>query len=819
MMSPFGSSALLALFRRTLRLQRRSIGATALIVTTLALALGANTAVLSVADALLLRAVPFADPERLVAVNSSFPTMKLGGMNLSGPEALEFAQLTRAFASTGPYTFTGLVVQGGGEAELASGVQISKGAVEAFGVRPVSGRPFADADYLPGGPSVALLGHGLWKRAFGGDPAIVGRVVQLGGVSREVIGVMPDGLSILNRPVDVWLPLQIDAGSAGSRSDHRFNVVARLAPGRSFKDAVDDVTRAMSIWREETGEMHTPHREIHPLSLERFTSATTGLNREPIGALVGAVAFVLLIACANISNLLLARAEHRRGEVAIQLALGASRRRLLGESILEGLVLASAGGIGGLLISQLIVDLLRASWPAIANATLTLDYRILLTTAAVTTVAGVVIGTIPILRLDAARASDALKSGSRGAGGTAGRLRLQKALIASQIALAVLLAGGAGLMVRSLVALTAIDIGFDAGNVTRLLISLPAGSYPDDPQVWSFYDRVLERVRAIPGVSHAAAMSGLPPLRRANNTSFMLDGVEMMDHRSIHQVEFVQHVTPEYLPALRIRLREGRNVSDTDTDRAPTVALVNETLAKQFWPNESAIGHRLKPAGNIGTWFTVVGVVADVRQNGLQSAPASEMYVPYRQARLLMNGFMPRTMNLVVRSTAESAAVVNGVRTAVTEVDPSAAISGIASMQTIVDRTIAQPRLLAWMFSALATLALVVAGVGVYAVTSYVVGTRTAEFGVRIALGATPRDVMGLVVASGAWTIAAGLIVGSLAALGSARLLANLLFSVTPLDPPSLAAGAIAMAGASIAATILPAVRAARVDPVTALRD
>ncbi len=281
----------------------------------------------------------------------------------------------------------------------------------------------------------------------------------------------------------------------------------------------------------------------------------------------------------------------------------------------------------------------------------------------------------------------------------------------------------------------------------------------------------------------------------------------------------MQHVTREYLSTLHIRLREGRNFEDTDTERAPTVALVNETLARQFWANESAIGHRLKPAGNIGTWFTIVGVVADVRQNGLQAPPASEMYVPYRQARLLMNGFMPRTMNLVVRSTADSTAVVNGVRAAVREVDPSAAISGISSMQTVVDRTIAQPRLLAWMFGAFATLALVVAGVGVYAVTSYVVGTRTAEFGVRMALGATPRDVMRLVVAGGAGTIAAGLIAGSLAAIATARLLANLLFSVRPLDPASLALGALAMAGASIAATILPAVRAARVDPVTALRD
>ncbi len=292
-----------------------------------------------------------------------------------------------------------------------------------------------------------------------------------------------------------------------------------------------------------------------------------------------------------------------------------------------------------------------------------------------------------------------------------------------------------------------------------------------------------------------------------------------MDHSSFHQVEFVQHVSPDYFSTLGIRLREGRLLTAADHDRAAPSAVVNETLARQFWPNESALGHRLKPGGNIGTWFTVVGVVSDVRQGGLQAAPGSEVYVTHRQARLMMNGYMPRSMNVLVKSTTGSDAAAGAIRSAAKAVDPGAAVSGIAPMQTVIDRTIAQPRLLAWMFGAFAALALLVAGIGVYAVTSSAVGTRTAEFGVRLALGARPIDVVTLVLRGGLLTIAIGVAVGVLSSVLVARLMGGLLFATAPLDLVSLLAGGIAMAAAALVATLLPAGRAARVDPLTALRD
>ena len=807
------------LVKRLVRLQRRSAGASALIVLTLALALGANAAVLSMADALLVRAVPFDAPDRLVAITTAFPRIRLTGMGLSGPESLEFGDLTRAFSAAGPYAFTGLVVQGGIEAELASGVIASRGAVEALRPGPSAGRLFHQQEYLPGGASVALLGHGLWIRAFGGDPAVVGTVVQLGRIPREIVGILPEGLTLVNRPVDVLLPLTLTRDTAGSRTDHGYSVVARLRDGVALAAARDDVRRAMDVWRDETGELHVPTPSMHPLEIEPFTRATTGINREPIAALAAAVAFVLLIACANISNLLVARAERRRGDLAVQLALGATRRRLLAESLIEGVALASAGCLGGLLLAHLILDLLKATWPAVAHVRLSLDYRVVGLTAALTLLTGLLIGAAATLRLDVARAQDWLKSGGRGAAGGPGRLHLQRGLIALQIALAVQLSASAGLMVRSLLALTSIDTGIRANGVVRAQISLPPGAYPEDAQVWSVYDRLLERLRNIPSVTSAAVMSGLPPQRAANNTSFLLDGTETFDHSRIHQVEFVQHISSEYLSTMGIRLLEGRALTAADNEGAMPAALVNETLAKRFWPGESAIGHRLKPGGDIGRWFTVVGVVSDVRQDGIEAPAGSELYVAHRQARLLMSGFMPRTMNVVVRAPGDLGPLAAALRSVVREEDSSAAVSGIAPMQTIIDRTIAQPRLLAWTFAAFAALALLVAAVGVYAVTAYTVSTRTSEFGVRMALGARPWDLFCVVIRGGAVTVAIGLAAGGAAAIATARLLRNLLVGIEPADPLTLATAAAVIGSTALLATVLPARRAARVDPLTALRD
>ncbi|HYB93799.1 MAG TPA: ADOP family duplicated permease, partial [Vicinamibacterales bacterium] len=746
-----------AVLRQVMRRQRGSLAASTMIVLTLALALGANTAVFSVADALLVRAVPFREPSRLMAVSMSFPAIRLTGMGLSGPEALELQQFATVFDAVGPYAFSGLTVEGAAGAEQANAVELSAGAAAALGLSAYRGRMFSRDEYDVGGAPVVVLGHAFWRRAFGGDDAIVGRTVRIDGAAREVIGVGAPGVTLLNRAVDMWLPLPLTPGAAGGRADHRFNVVGRLTPGRSLDDASTDLQRAMAIWREETGEMHTPSATMHPLEIQPMTRATTGLSREPIAALVAAVAFVLLIACANISNLLVARAERRRADIAVQLALGASRRRLLIDSLAEGLALAGVGSLGGVALAHGMLAIVIATWPVAANAAPVLDYRVLGMTAAVTLLAGLIIGAVPVLRLDVTRASDALKSGTRGTG--ASRMRLQKSLVALQIALAVVLSGSAGLMMRSLAALTAVDIGIDADSVLRAHVALPESSYRDDARVWSFYDRLLDRAAALPGVTQAALMSGLPPLRRANNTSFLLDGQESIDHSTIRQVDFVQHISPAYLSVLRIPLLSGRELTVTDNETAAPVALVNESLAERFWPGQNPIGHQLKPAGK-GPWFTVVGVVADVRQAGIQSPAGTEIYVAHRQARLLLPGFLPRSMNLVLRVDGDVMSPASALSLQIREMDPTVVVSAITPLQAAIDRTIAQPRLLAWMFAAFAVLALAVAGIGVYAVTSFAANSRTSEFGLRMALGAEPFDALRLLMSSGSAAIGVGLAAG-----------------------------------------------------------
>jgi putative ABC transport system permease protein len=803
-------------FIHALRRQRRAAAGTALIVATLALALGANTAVFGVADALLVRAVPFEDPDRLFLVSAGFPRMRLAGMGLSGPEAVELGELTRGFAAVGPLTFTGLTAQTPTDAVQAQGIEISSGAMAALAVRPAVGRPFSPAEYQPGGARVAILGHGLWTRAFGADPSVVGRTLTIGGVPREIVGVMPARSALLNRTLDVWLPLAIDKRTAGPRADHRFTVIGRAAPGLGRAEARADVERAVSVWREETGELHAPAPGFHPLDLVPLNAATTGVDRAPIAALLCAVAFVLLIACANVSNLLVARAERRRAEVAVLVALGATRGRLLRDHLAEGLLLACAGSAAGLGVAEGLLALIRSLWPAAGATDFVLDYRVLAATAAATLAAGAALGIAPVLRLDLRRPRSNGRGGIRGAG----RMRLQQILVAAQIALAVLLSAGAGLMVRTLVALMSIETGIDTSGVMRAQVSLPEGAYPADAQVWSFFERLLDRARALPGVSRAGLMSGLPPLRRANNTSFTLDGVETIAHDAMHQVDFIQHVTPGYFETLRIPLLEGRRFAPADDERAAPVVVVNDTLARRFWPGQSAIGHRLRPVMAGTPWFTVVGVVRDVRQAGVQAPAGSEVYVPFRQSRVLLPSWLPRSMNLVLRGDGvDPAAIGPALRAELRRIDPSAALAGLAAMENVVDRTIARPRLLAWMLGAFAALALAVAAVGVYAVTSCAVAARTAEFGVRMALGARPRDVLALVFAGGILPIGAGVLAGTGAFLLSARLLAGLLFGVQPIDPASLAAGALGMAAAAMLATLVPAGRAARVDPLVALRE
>jgi predicted permease len=792
-----------------------------LVVATLALALGAVTAVISVADALILRAVPFPDANRLVLVSSAFPRLRLTNMGLSGPEALELGELTRGFEAVGPLAFTAVTMQAGTDAVQAPAIEISRGALDALGLRPAVGRTFTAAEFQPGREPVVMISSRLWRRAFGGDASIFERGILAAGVATRVVGVVPEGVHLMNRTLDVWLPLTITRDTAGGRADHRFTIVGRVAKEGGLEGARADLARAVAAWREETGEFHSPAPLFHPLSLTPLRAATTGLTSAPITALVGAVAFVLLLACANIVNLLVARADRQRGDIATRVALGATRARLLRDYTIHGLVLAGAGSLAGAGVAHALLAAVRAIWPAAdGGAGLALDVRVLALGASVAIAVGVTIGAAPVLHLDIPRAHQWLQAGGRSAIDRTGRMRLRELLIATQIGVAVLLSSGAGLMIRSLAALMAVDSGFDASGVLRAEIALPEGSYTADASILAFYDRVLERTGGLPGVSQAALVSGLPPLRRANNTSFVVDGAETFGHGAMFQVDFIQHATRQSFDALRIPLTRGRIFTDADNEAAAPVAIVNETLARRFWPGEDAIGRRLRPLIAGTPWFVVIGVTRDVKQAGLQAPAGSELYVPYRQSRLLLPGWLPRSMNLLLRSpSGDVTSLAPAIRREIRAIDPTAAVTGVAPLRDLIDLTIAQPRLLAWLLGAFAALALVIAAVGVYAVTSCAMGTRTAEFGVRMALGATPGNVGRLVVRDSAGPLAAGVLIGCASAIACARVMKGLVFGVAPVDPLSLVAGASLIALAALLATLVPAVRAARVDPLVALRN
>lgn len=800
--------------KRAWRLQRG--GASALIVLTLAVTLGAATAVLTLADALLFRAVPYTDPGRLARITAGFPRIRVSGMGLSGPEALELAEITRAFSAVGAVTFSTPAVETGESPVPAESVEVSRGAFDALAIRPAAGRGFAPGDFQSGAAPVVMLGAGLFERAFGAQASAIGRVLVIDGARHEIVGIIPAGATLLGRAPDVWRPLPLGADNAGGRSDHRFTVIGRVRPELTLDDAAADVARAESTWLEEFGEPHSPSPTMHPLTVESLASATTGVRREPVTALVAACVFLLLIACANVSLLLASRAEQRRGDIAVQWALGAGSRALAADAAAEGALLSVAGGLLGIGVAAVMLRTMQATWPVLADIDLGIDVTLLSLAAGLTAVAALITGLLPILGLRRARAAEWLRAGARGQG--AGRQRIQRFVIAGQIALALMLSSGAGLLIRSLSALGAVETGIAADGVLQAQITLPDAVFQYDTQVYQFYDDVLARVARLPGVTSAAAMSGLPPLRRANNSSFLLDGVATMSHDSIRQIEFIQHVSGPYFETMGIPLKDGRVFTAADDERGARVAIVNDTLARRFWPGQSAVGHTIIPAG-FKSWFTVVGVVADVAQDGLTRPPGAEIYVPHRQARMLFDTWIPSSLHIVVQTSGGHDQIGGALREIVAEVHPAAALSDVAMMDEVVARTIAEPRVLAWVLAAFAMVGLIVACAGVFAVTSYAAGTRTAEFGLRMAIGASPRDVLLLVLRGGVGQTLAGAAAGIAGALAGGHLLQGLLFKVEPVDFVSLASASLAICLAALAATLLPAARAARVDPLIALRD
>jgi putative ABC transport system permease protein len=815
-------NTLLQDLRYAVRLLLRTPGFTLLAALTLALGIGANAAIFSVINAVLLAPLPYASPERLTIVYSQFPTMDFNRFWVSAPEFLELRQHSRSFEELGAWTAGAANITGGDEPVRVQVARVSAGLFGVLGVKPALGRTFTVQEDLPNTEPMVVLSHELWQRVFGGDRGVLGRRVQVDGVDRTVTGVMPAGFDVGEERVEAWVPLALDPANPGNRGGHYLYLVGKLEPGVTIEQARSEVAGLVRRWKTEMPDTHSLSPEQHPLVVQPLLDDLVGSVRPKMWLLMGAVGLVLLIACANVANLLLARAEARQKEIAVRTALGAQRGRLLRQFLTESIVLSLFGGALGLLLAtwgvRVIVATNPESLPRVRE--IAVDGRVLLFTLGVAILTGVLFGLAPAMHARASVMFSSLKEGGQRATAGAGRQLLRRALVIAEVALAATLVIVGGLLIRSFWLLQQVDPGFDARNVLTFQIALPDARYPEEPQVVSFYQRLVDRLRVLPGVESAAAAWGLPPKRQllANDTEF--EGVPEPPNGPVHNVDYWQFVTHDYLKTLKIPIVKGRGFLPSDAAGTPGVVLVNETTAKHFWPGQDPLGRRLgasAPPDVQPPWLTVVGVVKDVKQAGLEAETGTEVYFLQSQMPETLGGASD-DMYLLVRTAGDPLALVDDVRREVRALDPGLPLADVRSLERVVFESVAQPRFITAMALLFAFVALALAAVGTYGVLSYSVEQRTQEIGVRMALGAQGSQVLGMVLAQGAGLVMVGLVLGVVLALALRRLLAGMLFGVAATDPTIFASVVVVLAAVSLIACYLPARRATRIDPLVALR-
>jgi len=790
-----------------LRMLLKNPGFTLVAILTLALGVGANTAIFSVVNALMLRPLPYPDSERIVWVeevskrtNTSQPAW--------GAHFLDWQEHSQTLEGIAAQDGGARTLTGAGEPERVDVGQVSASFLSLLGVQPLpGGRNFTAAEDKPGGERVAILSHGLWRRRYNGDQDIVGRSVTLNDANFTVIGVLPASFRYFQN-FDVWVPLALDpVAQLVGEARYYGTTIARLAPGVSIEQAqveMDTLSQRYEMTRPE-GKPRIDGRT----QLVLLRDHLLGDTRRPLLVLLGAVGFVLLIACANVANLLLARAATREKELAIRGALGAGRFRLARQLLTECLLLAVAGSAAGLLLASWLVSLLgslnstRALGEMGRVAAITIDLRVLGFTLLITLATGLLSGLLPAMRLSRTDLNVSLKEGGRG--GFHGR-GLRGALMVSEVALAIVLLVGAGLLIRSFAKLLDVDPGYRAENLLTGRLALPP-RYGDNSQRAQFYERILQRLAALPGVVSVGATSHLPLTGYNMGSTLRVEGRPPQPGER-EPAAPVARVNPDYFRTMGISLRAGRLINDGDTQNAPSVALLSETLARRLFPNEDPLGKRLSVAGLNAT---VVGVVNDIRYTGLDGEIEQAVYLSYRQ--------LPRSgMALVLRGAVEPSSLAPALRDAAREIDPALAVYDVMTMNERLSNSVAARRFNLLLLGGFAALALLLAGVGVYGVISYVSAGRTREVGVRMALGARPADVLRLFVKQGMALVLLGVALGLLGAFVLTRVMTSLLFSVSANDPLTFAGSALFLSLVALPACYIPARRAARIDPMVALR-
>jgi putative ABC transport system permease protein len=804
--------------RYGLRMLRKSPGFTAVALLTLALGIGANTAIFSVVYGVLLRPLPYQDPSRLIVLNETTP--RVGTVSVSYPNFLDWRAQSRTFSKMATVESVAFNLAGPGsgldQPENISGEAVSSDFLSILGVRPMLGRNFDASQDRAGTAPVILLSYQLWQSHFGGAVGVLGRTVALDGRSFTIVGVLPPDFRWIEKidllePMGAWANENESAmNDRGDRGD--LVVLGRLVPGVSFSQAQAEMEGIAA----RLAQAYPGSNDQFGVTLQPIRDVFVSGLRPAVLVLFAAAAFVLLIACANVANLFLMRGAGRTKEIALRIAVGASRSRIICQILVESLVLAFLGGLLSLALAFAAIRGLARLIPVdmLAGASVNLNGPVLLFAAGLVVLCTFVFGLAPASHSTKPDVQSELRESGRAMSASTGQSRMRAVLAIAEVSLALILLVGAGLMMKSLYRLLSVDPGFRPQRVLTMEMSLRTAQYAKDPARINFWQRVLASVRALPGVQAAALGTDVPLTDNHSRTDITLEGMALPKPGSFPHPD-VHRASPGYASTLGIPLQRGREFTEADTETAPQVAMINTTLAQRFFAHEDPIGKRFMfghpSPKRAPEWVTIVGVAGDTKLYGLANPARLEVYLPFRQSAL-------RDMTLVVKSGLEPAALTSAIRYAIGSIDKEQAIFAIATMQQLVDNSVSTRRITLILLGMFGALALVLGAIGIYGVLAYSVAQRTHEIGIRMALGARGGDVVRMVLAQGAKIAGAGVVIGILASFGLTRLMTKLLFSVSPADPATFAAVAIVLVLVALLASYVPARRTLRVDPMIALR-
>ncbi len=788
---------------------------TAVALLMIAIGIGANAAIFSAVNGVLLNPLPFAEPDRIVMVWGNFRNLGLEHISVSVPEYVDYRDRAQSFSSTAAFATGNFNLTGDGEPERVEATATTASLFRTLGVQSIVGRTFTEQEDTPGNDHVVVLSYGVWQRRFGADAGVVGQPIMLDNEPFTVVGVMPETFDY-PADTDIWVPIAFDPPQA-SRGSRFLNVIGRLGPGVSVAQAQSEMATLSSGFMSEYPNNY-PEKVGWGASVTTLSDEIVGDIRPALLVLLGAVGLVLLIACANMANLLLARASVRQREIAIRAALGAGRGRVVRQLLVESLLLSVVGGVAGLLTATWGVSLLtRSIFSDVPRAgDIGLDWKVLLFSTALSLGTGILFGLAPALKTSGLSLNELLREGGRGGSTGPKGNRLRNALVVAEVALALMLVVGAGLMMRSFASLWQIDAGFKADRVMTMEVSLPQQGYAESAQANTLYQNILDRTSALPGVQ-SAALTTILPLVDNSSGSITIEGRPVNTGEGSPEADF-RVVSSEYFRTMGIDLVEGRGFETLDTPDTLPVAIVDETLARQLFPPGAALGGRLKPGGPQSTipWMTVVGIVRHVRNQGLDQEGRYQLYFPYTQSPATSP---IRNVTLVARSSGDVGGLAGPMRSVVQAADPNLPVAKIRTMDEIVSQSVVARRLPVVLLGVFAGVALLLAVLGLYGVISYSVTQRTTEIGIRMALGANPVNVLLTIVKHGLMLSLVGVAIGLVGAFALTRMMDSLLFGVSATDPVTFGVTAIVLLVVAVVASLIPARRAARVDPLIALHN